>query len=104
MGTNKANPTALILSATMMLRHLGLGTQANAIAEATYDLVREGKIRTADLGGESFSVLLPPLFSVLLHFSPELSTRLQRSAADDIMVAGASSTTDVTKAIIDRMM
>ena len=23
MGTNKANPTAMILSATMMLRHLG---------------------------------------------------------------------------------
>jgi isocitrate dehydrogenase (NAD+) len=66
MGTNKANPTALILSATMMLRHLGLDTQANAIAEATYDLVREGKVRTADLGGNA-------------------------------------STTDVTKAIIDRL-
>ena len=52
MGTNKANPTALILSATMMLRHLGLDVQANAIAEATYGLVAEGKIRTADLGGE----------------------------------------------------
>lgn len=52
MGTNKANPTALILSATMMLRHLGLDVQANAIAEATYGLVSEGKIRTADLGGE----------------------------------------------------
>jgi len=52
MGTNKANPTALILSATMMLRHLGLDVQANAIAEATYGLVAEGKVRTADLGGE----------------------------------------------------
>jgi isocitrate dehydrogenase (NAD+) len=53
MGTNKANPTALILSATMMLRHLGLDTQANAIAEATYGLVSEGKVRTADIGGGS---------------------------------------------------
>lgn len=52
MGTNKANPTALILSATMMLRHLNLDLQANAIAKATYDLVSEGKVRTADLGGE----------------------------------------------------
>lgn len=26
MGTNKANPTAMILSATMMLRHLGYGS------------------------------------------------------------------------------
>jgi isocitrate dehydrogenase (NAD+) len=52
MGQNSANPTALILSSTMLLRHLGLETQANLIAEATYDLVKEGKIRTADLGGE----------------------------------------------------
>ncbi|ODN79505.1 isocitrate dehydrogenase, NAD-dependent, variant [Cryptococcus amylolentus CBS 6039] len=53
MGANKANPVALILSATMMLRHLGLETQANLIAGATYDLVREGKVRTADLGGNA---------------------------------------------------
>ncbi|WVW78234.1 isocitrate dehydrogenase, NAD-dependent [Kwoniella bestiolae CBS 10118] len=53
MGTNKANPTALILSSTMMLRHLGLESQANLIAGATYDLVKEGKIRTADLGGSA---------------------------------------------------
>ncbi|WVR04796.1 isocitrate dehydrogenase, NAD-dependent [Kwoniella sp. DSM 27419] len=53
MGTNKANPTALILSATMMLRHLGLESQANLIAGATYDLVQEGKVRTADLGGSA---------------------------------------------------
>lgn len=51
MGTNKANPIALMLSATMMLRHLGLESQANLIAGATYDLVKEGKIRTADIGG-----------------------------------------------------
>lgn len=53
MGTNKANPIALMLSATMMLRHLGLESQANLIAGATYDLVKEGKIRTADIGGNA---------------------------------------------------
>ncbi|WVQ75869.1 isocitrate dehydrogenase, NAD-dependent [Cryptococcus sp. DSM 104548] len=53
MGANKANPVALILSSTMMLRHLGLETQANLIAGATYDLVRDGKVRTADLGGNA---------------------------------------------------
>ncbi|ADV24360.1 isocitrate dehydrogenase, NAD-dependent [Cryptococcus gattii E566] len=53
MGTNKANPIALMLSATMMLRHLGLESQANLIAGATYDLVKEGKVRTADIGGNS---------------------------------------------------
>ncbi len=56
MGTNKANPIALILSSTMMLRHLGLETQANAIAEATYDLIADGKVKTADMHGESAKV------------------------------------------------
>ena len=29
-GKNKANPTALLLSGVMMLRHLGLGTEAQS--------------------------------------------------------------------------
>lgn len=53
MGTNKANPSAMVLSATMMLRHLGLETQANTIAAAVYDVIQEGKVRTADMRGES---------------------------------------------------
>lgn len=52
MGQNKANPTAMILSSTMLLRHLGLESQANIIAGATYDILSEGKVRTADMGGE----------------------------------------------------
>ncbi|KAH8113259.1 hypothetical protein DFH11DRAFT_1774620 [Phellopilus nigrolimitatus] len=52
MGTNKANPTAMILSATMMLRHLGLDHLANSIASATFDVIDEGNVRTADMGGE----------------------------------------------------
>jgi len=51
MGTNKANPSAMVLSATMMLRHLGLETQANTIAAAVYDVIQEGKVRTADMRG-----------------------------------------------------
>ena len=53
MGTNKANPAAMILSATMMLRHLGLDTIANNIAAATFEVINEGKVRTADMGGSS---------------------------------------------------
>lgn len=52
MGTNKANPSAMILSATMMLRHLGLESQANLIASAVYDIIKEGKVRTPDMKGE----------------------------------------------------
>ncbi|GAC74602.1 mitochondrial NAD-dependent isocitrate dehydrogenase subunit 1 precursor [Moesziomyces antarcticus] len=53
MGTNAANPAAMILSATMMLRHLGLDTQANQIAESVYKVIQDGKVRTADMGGKS---------------------------------------------------
>ena len=53
MGTNKANPAAMILSATMMLRHLVLDTIANNIAAATFEVINEGKVRTADMGGSS---------------------------------------------------
>ncbi|KAG8767667.1 isocitrate dehydrogenase (NAD(+)) idh1 [Ceratobasidium sp. 428] len=53
MGTNKANPAAMILSSTMMLRHLGLESLANSIAQSTFDVINEGKVRTADMGGGS---------------------------------------------------
>ncbi|KAG8833170.1 isocitrate dehydrogenase (NAD(+)) idh1 [Serendipita sp. 400] len=53
MGTNKANPAAMILSATMMLRHLGLDSTANSIATATFDVLNAKKVRTADMGGTS---------------------------------------------------
>ncbi|KIP10712.1 hypothetical protein PHLGIDRAFT_100853 [Phlebiopsis gigantea 11061_1 CR5-6] len=53
MGTNRANPAAMILSASMMLRHLGLDHLANNIASATFDVINGGKIRTADMGGSA---------------------------------------------------
>jgi isocitrate dehydrogenase (NAD+) len=52
-GKDQANPTALILSATMLLRHLGLDTHATRISDAVYDVVKEGKVRTRDMGGNS---------------------------------------------------
>lgn len=52
-GRNTANPTAMILSAAMMLRHLGLNTEADKIAQATYDVIADGKVRTKDIGGNS---------------------------------------------------
>lgn len=50
-GKNSANPTAMILSAAMMLRHLGLNDHADKIAKATYDVIEEGNVRTVDIGG-----------------------------------------------------
>ena len=52
-GQNKANPTALLLSGVMMLRHLGLHAHATAIHDAALQVIREGQWRTGDLGGRA---------------------------------------------------
>jgi len=53
MGQDRANPAAMILSATMMLRHLGLDHIANNIASATFQVLNAGRVKTADMGGSS---------------------------------------------------
>ncbi|KAI5795203.1 hypothetical protein EDC01DRAFT_76751 [Geopyxis carbonaria] len=52
-GQDQANPTAMILSATMMLRHLGLDDHATRISKAVYDVIADGKVRTKDMGGNN---------------------------------------------------
>ncbi|GIV62303.1 MAG: isocitrate dehydrogenase [Rhodothermaceae bacterium] len=52
-GQNRANPTALIRSAVMMLRHLGEHAAADAVRDALYETFREGRYLTADLGGSA---------------------------------------------------
>ncbi len=52
-GQNKANPTALLLSGVMMLRHVGHMDAAQRIETACLDVIREGKYRTGDLGGKA---------------------------------------------------
>ena len=50
-GQNVANPTALLLSAVLMLRHIGEGAIADRVMAALTGVLREGRIRTRDLGG-----------------------------------------------------
>jgi isocitrate dehydrogenase (NAD+) len=50
-GKNVANPTALLLSAVLMLRHIGETPAANSIMRALAEVLREGRVRTRDLGG-----------------------------------------------------
>ena len=50
-GQNKANPTALILSGALMLRHLGEIDAADAVERAVRAVIAEGEITTYDLGG-----------------------------------------------------
>ncbi|PGH10837.1 isocitrate dehydrogenase [NAD] subunit 1, mitochondrial [Polytolypa hystricis UAMH7299] len=50
-GKDQANPTAMILSGSMLLRHLGLDEHANRISKAVYDVIAEGKTLTRDMRG-----------------------------------------------------
>jgi isocitrate dehydrogenase (NAD+) len=50
-GKGVANPTALLLSAIMMLDHLGEMDAARRIESALHTVYREGKALTGDLGG-----------------------------------------------------
>ncbi|TMA73141.1 MAG: NAD-dependent isocitrate dehydrogenase [Deltaproteobacteria bacterium] len=50
-GKNLANPIALVLSAALMLRHLGERDAAARVESAVAATLRDGKVRTRDLGG-----------------------------------------------------
>jgi len=50
-GKNVANPTALLLSAEMMLRHIAEGEAADRIVAALGRVLESGAAKTRDLGG-----------------------------------------------------
>jgi isocitrate dehydrogenase (NAD+) len=52
-GRNLANPTALLLSAVLMLRHVGEGAAADRIMRALGAVMAAGVVRTRDLGGSA---------------------------------------------------
>jgi isopropylmalate/isohomocitrate dehydrogenase-like protein len=52
-GQNRVNPIATIMAASMMLDYLGEKNAAAEIEKAIFDVLSEGKVRTADLGGSS---------------------------------------------------
>lgn len=52
-GEKKANPTAMLLSAIMMLRHLNLTEEADKLDSAILKVLEEGKYLTGDLGGSA---------------------------------------------------
>jgi isocitrate dehydrogenase (NAD+) len=52
-GKGIANPTALLLSACLMLEHLGDADTATRIRAAIHTVIRGGDTRTADMGGSA---------------------------------------------------
>ncbi len=52
-GKGIANPLAAILSAGMLLEHLGLDRAAAAVRKAVAQVLKEGRVKTPDLGGRA---------------------------------------------------
>lgn len=52
-GKDMANPTALLLSSCMMLRHMELFDCADRIENAVLKTIADGNFRTKDLGGNA---------------------------------------------------
>jgi isocitrate/isopropylmalate dehydrogenase len=55
-GKGVANPTALLLSALLMLRHIGEGPIADRISAALGRVLAQDQVRTRDLGGSASTV------------------------------------------------
>jgi 3-isopropylmalate dehydrogenase len=52
-GQNKVNPIAMLLTAKLMLEHISEGDKAECLEGAVAAVIKEGKVRTYDMGGKS---------------------------------------------------
>lgn len=52
-GMNRANPIATILSGGLLLEDIGLRSSANKVEQAVMEVLKEGKVKTYDLGGKN---------------------------------------------------
>lgn len=55
-GKNIANPTAVLLSAALMLRHMERQAEAQRLEGAIDRVLGDGKVRTPDLGGTASTI------------------------------------------------
>jgi isocitrate/isopropylmalate dehydrogenase len=80
-GKGIANPTALLLSAVMMLRHIDEAEAAGSIMRALGDVLRVGAVRTRDLGGTAST----------LEFADAVCEALSNSQVARLKARGAQS-------------
>ncbi len=52
-GMNRVNPIAMIMASSMMIDYLGEKETAQRIEKAVLEVLKDGKVRTADLGGNA---------------------------------------------------
>ena len=69
-GKNVANPTALLLSAVLMLRHIDEGAAADRVMRGLAEVLTAGRVRTRDLGGSASTTA----------FAEELCRSMERRA------------------------
>jgi len=55
-GQYKVNPIAMILSVKLMLEYLGENSLAERLEKAVVNVIKEGKVKTYDLGGNSSTI------------------------------------------------
>ena len=88
-GQNKANPTALILSGVLMLRHLGYPDVAARVEDAVRAVISERKSVTYDLGGTATTSGFADAIIARLGGSTAATTT--SAAAIGVEAAGAST-------------
>jgi isocitrate dehydrogenase (NAD+) len=88
-GQNKANPTALILSGVLMLRHLGYPDVAGRVEDAVRSVISERKTVTYDLGGTATTSGFAD--AIVARLSGSSAAAAPSAAAIGVEAAGAST-------------
>jgi len=70
-GTSKANPTALIRSASLLLHHIGETQAAKQIEWAVHQVYEEGDSLTPDVGGTASTEQMTDQIVHMIHQSPK---------------------------------
>ncbi len=71
-GLDKANPTAMILSGALMLRHMGYPEEATRLETVVREVIAEGRSTTYDLGGTAGTAAFADAIVARLGEAPAL--------------------------------
>ncbi len=66
-GRGIANPTALLQSGVLLLRHIGERSAAAAVERALFTVLERGEVRTGDLGGRANTAEFTDAIIATLH-------------------------------------
>ncbi|MBL0926374.1 MAG: NADP-dependent isocitrate dehydrogenase [Phycisphaerales bacterium] len=79
-GKDIANPTAMILSAVMMLRHLGEFAAAATVENAIYVTLEEGRVLTIDIAGDAEPASTTRFTEAIIHNFGRKSSKMEARA------------------------